>query len=130
MTKNEVAYAGFSRRLLAHNIDLLPILILLYGSSLIFSNTGFDWVIYSIIYLGYHTLFELSSWSATPGKRWTKIHVSSDDLKTTPVKIIIRNLSKILSLLLLFSGFIMIIFHPKQKGLHDYLAGTLVLFDE
>lgn len=127
MEKN---YAGFSQRLLAHNIDLLPILALLYGSSFVVSNTGFDWIIYSLIYLGYHIGFELSNWRATPGKKWARIHVASDINELKPIQPFIRNLSKALSLILFFSGFVFIIFNERRKGLHDYLGGTVVLFDE
>ncbi len=83
-----------------------------------------------IIYLGYHTSFELSSWRATPGKKWAKIRVVGDEDNQIVGKLIIRNAAKILSLILFFGGYIMIIFNVRRKGLHDYLAGTVVLFDE
>lgn len=127
-----MTYAGFSQRLLAHNIDLIPILGLFYLSTLI-PRTGYDFFILGGIYIGYYTIFELSPWRATPGKKWVGIHVESDmenQSMPIPVKIILRNGTKIISLILLFGGFIMILFHSKRKALHDYIGGTVVLFGE
>ncbi len=130
MVEKEIRYAGFSQRLLAHNVDLLPMLLLLYGSTFLFPKVGFDWLIFLLIYFGYNIGFELSGWQATPGKRWAKIHVGIEDPKKQPYRIVLRNFLKVFSLLLFFSGFVFIIFNRQQKGLHDYLAGTVVLFDE
>ena len=124
-------YAGFWPRLLAHNIDLLPILVLFYGVSFIVPRSDYDYLIISAIYFGYHILFEASSMQATPGKKWTKIHViNAKNGSSNIIQSIIRNLSKILSLLLFFGGFIMIFFNTERRALHDYIGGTVVLFDE
>lgn len=130
MAQTGATYAGFSQRLLAHNIDLIPILALLYLSSLVLPRIGIDWIFFSVIYLIYNVIFEMSSFRGTPGKKWAKIQVSGED---KPIKLhqsIIRNVAKALSLILFFSGFILILFNARRKGLHDYLAGTVVLFDE
>ncbi|MEQ9402827.1 MAG: RDD family protein [Cyclobacteriaceae bacterium] len=130
MTEHHARYAGFSQRLLAHNIDLIPILLLLYGSSFVIPKLGYDWLIFLSIYLSYHIGFELSVWRATPGKKWAKIHVEPEKKEEQIIQPILRNLTKILSLILFFGGFILIIFSERKKALHDYLAGTVVLFDE
>lgn len=131
MTEKEVKYAGFYQRLLAHNIDLIPILLLLYTASLLIPRTSNDWLIFLLIYLAYHTAFELSDWKATPGKKCVKISVHAVKIQQGAVAwIILRNLSKILSLLLLFGGFVMILLNKKKRGLHDFIGGTVVLFDE
>lgn len=124
-------YAGFWSRLLAHNIDLLPILILYYLISFIIPRSDYDYLFIAGIYFSYHILFELSPLQATPGKKWTKIKVVNDRGQRINIfQAVIRNTSKILSLVLLFGGFIAILFSSKRKGLHDYIGGTLVLFDE
>lgn len=124
-------YAGFWPRLLAHNIDLLPILILFYGVSFIIPRSDYDYLIIGAIYFGYHILFEASNLHATPGKKWAKIHVSNAKNGSSNImQSLIRNLSKILSLLLFFGGFIMIFFNTERRALHDYIGGTVVLFDE
>ena len=130
MTPNDRKYAGFSQRLLAHNIDLLPILLLLYGTSYLIPNSDWDWIWYSLVYFIYHIGFELSTWKATPGKRWCKIHIHHEKKQQTTFRSIVRNLSKVVSLMLFFGGFIMILLNERKKAFHDYLAGTLVLFDE
>lgn len=76
-------------------------------------------------------MFELGAWGATPGKRLVKIRTVSIRPKSQKVvSIIIRNLLKILSLGLFFTGFIMIAFNRKRQALHDYIGGTVVLFEE
>ncbi|MEP0985371.1 RDD family protein [Ekhidna sp.] len=124
-------YAGFWPRLLAHNIDLLPILFFYYLVSLIIPKSDYDYLFISGIYFSYHILFEISPMQATPGKRWAKVKVTSNTgNNVNVVQSAIRNVCKVLSLVLLFSGFIAILFNDKRKALHDYIGGTLVLFDE
>lgn len=124
-------YAGFWSRLLAHNIDLLPILLLYYLVSFIVPRSDYDYLFIAGIYFSYHILFELSPLQATPGKKWAKIKVVNNKGQRISIfQAVIRNISKILSLLLLFGGFIAILFNNKRKALHDYIGGTLVLFNE
>lgn len=79
----------------------------------------------------YYIAFESSNWNATPGKRWSKLKVLGNE-KSKPkfYQSALRNLFKIVSLLFFFGGFIMIIFTTKRQGLHDFIGGTMVLFDE
>ena len=126
---NNVRYASFYQRLLAHNIDLVPILSLFYLITTL-TNSKFDIIIMGSIYTFYNIAFELSDLKATPGKRWNKISVESDSSRPQIWSIILRNFLKPLSLILFFSGFIMIFFNPKRQGLHDYIAGTIILFDQ
>ncbi|MFK7953736.1 MAG: RDD family protein [Ekhidna sp.] len=131
MHKKESRFAGFSTRLLAHNIDLIVILPLLYGVSFIISRSGYDLFLFSGIYLLYHSCFEASAWQATPGKRFIKIKVVGlKNEKTSFLKILSRNSLKVVSLIVFFSGFIMIVFHEKKQSFHDFIVGTLVLFNE
>ena len=130
VSDKKIKYAGFWPRLLAHNIDLIPMLGLFYLTDLV-PTTGYDFFIGGGIYLFYHSAFELSKWHATPGKKLCKLYVGEKGLnQANPIKIIIRNTSKILSLLLFFGGFILIFFNHKRRALHDYIGGTLVLFEE
>ena len=123
-------YVGFGTRLLAHNIDLLPIILLLYSITFFLPQSRHDWIMFVCLYVLYHMGFEVSKWHATPGKKLMKIYIDHvDDKKLMFWQILIRNLSKPLSLLLFFSGFIMIIFNQKRRSLHDFLAKTIVLFD-
>lgn len=131
MKNKQSNYAHFWTRLLAHNIDLIPILSLLYVATFIAPNEGYDIFMFGSIYFAYHIGFEVSKWHATPGKKWAKIKVQNSSLKKLRVdQVVLRNISKIISLVLFFGGFIMIIFDAKKRGLHDFIGGTIVLFDE
>ncbi|WP_425390274.1 RDD family protein [Ekhidna sp.] len=124
-------YADFWKRLLAHNIDLLPILFLFYVITIFFPSPEYDYLIVGSVYFGYYILFESSKLRATPGKLLIKIRIVNDDKsRSSIIQVTLRNLSKVLSLLICFGGFIMIFFDKKNRALHDYIGGTVVLFDE
>lgn len=128
--ENSITYPDFYKRLLAHNIDLLPVLGLFYLTSQLASKE-YDWILFIVIYMGYNSALEASKLQATLGKKWTKIKVVNEDgTKASFGKIILRNFLKILSLLLVFGGFFLIFFNKKRKALHDYITGTLVVFVE
>ena len=76
----------------------------------------------------YFTLCESSTWQATLGKRMLSLRVT--DLHGRRIGFGQANgryWSKIISGLLLFMGFLMVGFDRKKQGLHDKLAGTLVV---
>ncbi len=119
-------YATFWDRLLAHNIDLLFILIPLFVleqwivSNRILYLTAFG------LYLLYHIVFEVSKWQASPGKRALRIKVVNEDgSKPGVFRCLARNLLKLISLIPLFGGFIMIVFTSNKQGLHDRLSGSI-----
>ncbi|MGH9735479.1 MAG: RDD family protein [Candidatus Acidiferrales bacterium] len=76
----------------------------------------------------YYALFESSAWQATIGKKALGLTVT--DLEGRRIgfgRATGRFFAKILSCIILFIGFFMIGFTSKKQGLHDILAGTLVL---
>ncbi len=130
MQKKIIKYAGFWHRLLAHNIDLLLILIIYYLIAFLIPPSNFDYLLMGGIYILYYSLFEYSTWAATPGKKWTKIkvvHYFENHLSF--FQVFIRNTSKIVSLLLFLGGFLLIAFNKKNRGLHDYIGKTIVIFE-
>jgi uncharacterized RDD family membrane protein YckC len=142
------AYAGFWRRVAASLIDSVIILMfscplgIVLGIALAFTGINpdspeapafnllingmsllIDWLFYS--------LFESSSWQATPGKKLLQLKVT--DLNGNRIgfgKATGRYFAKILSGLILGIGFIMVAFTEKKQGLHDMMAGTLVVKDQ
>ena len=127
MNKENTSYATFWQRLLAQNIDLTILLGLFYLYSLV-PTTEYDAIAFVIISILYQSLLELSSWQATPGKKWTQLQVVQLESKTPFIlAIFVRSLGKFISLLALFAGFVMISFNIRKQGLHDYIAGTVVL---
>ena len=82
----------------------------------------------TIISLLYWSLMESSKYQATVGKLALGIRVTDLDGNSLDfVKALIRNICKIISQMILFIGFIMAGFTEKKQGLHDIIAGTLVV---
>jgi len=123
-------YAGFYPRMLAHNIDLLILLPFFYLIGYFVSQDLLLIALCTLLYIFYHTIFEISVWRGTPGKKLQKIAVGldSDHKEIGSKHAFIRNTSKIFSVIPFFAGFIMVFFDKKRRGLHDRMAGTVVIF--
>lgn len=69
---------------------------------------------------------------ATPGKKF--VHIKIVDAKTHKdidnKQAITRSIGYIVSTLALLIGFLMVAFREDKRGLHDLLAGTVVIYDE
>jgi uncharacterized RDD family membrane protein YckC len=76
----------------------------------------------------YFALLESSSWQGTVGKKILGIRVADEDGHRIGFgRATGRYFAKIISSLICLIGFIMAAFTEKQQGLHDMIAGTLVL---
>ncbi|HEC84255.1 MAG: RDD family protein [Candidatus Parabeggiatoa sp. nov. 2] len=76
----------------------------------------------------YFTLLESSSWQATLGKKALGIKVTDEQGNRIGFgRANGRYWSKILSALILGIGFLMVAFTQRKQGLHDIIAGTLVI---
>jgi len=144
--QKSVSYGGFWKRLGAYVIDwiLLTIIgmVVLVVAGMYIASKGFDTeneaailgastaanlVTLAISWL-YYAGMESSSKQATVGKLALGMKVT--DLKGEKISFLrasVRHFSKILSVLLLFIGFIMIAFTSKKQGLHDMIAGTVIV---
>jgi uncharacterized RDD family membrane protein YckC len=47
----------------------------------------------------------------------------------TPLRSLARFFGLLLSIAPLFAGFVPVLFSERRRGLHDYLAGTVVVYD-
>ena len=122
-------YADFNARMLAHNVDLIVLLPFFYLIGWVIEDNILLIVLCWCLYTLYHIIFEISQWSGTPGKKFQKLEVTNFDGNPASVaQIIYRNMTKIVSILILFAGVIMIAFDKKRRGLHDRLAKTIVIF--
>lgn len=143
------AYAGFWLRFVAYIIDAIivgfvlgiTVFLPLVGSSLrTLSGSFLDMMrqlrpqietARLISFLAawlYYALLESSAWQATLGKKALGLEVV--DLNGRRVsfgRATGRYFAKILSAIILFIGFIMIGFTEKKQGLHDMVAGCLVI---
>ena len=138
-----VYYSGFWKRFLAALIDVLLINILLAiilaisrgGSGMSFPPTAHMLislmvtnVLFWVVFWLYNTIMESSSKQATLGKMLLGIRVADlDGNRLSFGKANARYWGKLLSVLTLYIGFIMAGFTQKKQGLHDILAGTLVV---
>ena len=79
----------------------------------------------------YYAGFESSRSQATPGKLLMLIVVTDlEGNKPTFARATLRQFAKIISTLIFFLGFLMIGLTKKRQGLHDKIAGCLVLLQE
>ena len=88
-------------------------------------------ILFVVIPWLYYASFESSRSQATPGK--VLIHAQVTDLEGSRVsyaRATIRFFAKFISLVIFFIGFIMIGFTKKKQGLHDKIAGCLVLLQD
>ena len=136
----EPAYAGFWLRFCAVVIDgivlYIPAVIIIGITIGVFAisdkraDTFID-ALYFLISLIYSSLMESSSWQATVGKRLIGIKVTDiNGNRISFERATGRTFAKMLSGLILGIGYIMIAFTKRKQGLHDMLAGTLVVKDK
>jgi uncharacterized RDD family membrane protein YckC len=79
----------------------------------------------------YFAGFESSRSQATPGKLLMNTVVTDlQGNKPSFARVTLRHFAKIISALILFLGFLMIGLTKKRQGLHDKIAGCLVLLQE
>jgi uncharacterized RDD family membrane protein YckC len=91
----------------------------------VFSTVG---IIGQVVQILYFTLMESSKYQATVGKLALGLIVTDiNGGKLDFVKALIRNVSKIVSTIILLIGYIMAAFTEKKQALHDIIAGTLVV---
>jgi len=79
----------------------------------------------------YFAGFESSRSQATPGK--LLMHIVVTDMtgnKPTFARVTLRHFTKFVSALIIFIGFLMIGLTKKRQGLHDSIAGCLVLLQD
>jgi uncharacterized RDD family membrane protein YckC len=76
----------------------------------------------------YDALLTSSSWQGTIGKRVLKLKVVDEQGNRVSFgRATGRYFSKIISGMVMYVGFIMIAFTDRKRGLHDMIAGTLVM---
>lgn len=138
-------YGGFWIRVLAYIVDSIVLYITFFVISLIIgidlamlaspdseamsSATSAMPPISFVIWLIYSVGFISSNLQATPGKLLVKLKVTDGDgQRLSVLRALGRELSKIVSTIILLIGFIMVAFTDRKRGLHDMMAGTLVSY--
>lgn len=76
----------------------------------------------------YHALLESSAWQATVGKRVLGLCVTDErGARITLTRAAARHVSRLLCQFTLLIGYLMIMLTARGQGLHDKVAGTLVI---
>jgi uncharacterized RDD family membrane protein YckC len=120
-------YAGFWTRFVAFIIDGLilgvigGVLLVAVGDAAVRSLV--DFLIGVVYFVGFWTLE-----GATPGKMAVGHRILTKDGGDLGLgRALLRYLGLYVSALVLLIGFIMIAFNKEKRGLHDYIAGTIVV---
>ena len=145
--KTDMQYAGFWFRVIAAIVDEIICIIatilvafplgFALGASMAGISTmeeikaaseGLGSVLGILIPWLYFTVSESSTWQATLGKKMFGLSVTDmDGNKISFGRANSRYWSQIISALILLIGFIMVAFTERKQGLHDIIAGTLVM---
>lgn len=134
----QLAYGGFWIRLVAYIIDaiLLSIAMGVVGAvaGVNFFNPDIESYsssvnfVYVLVAWLYFALLESSERGATVGKMAMGLRVVTDQgQRLSFLNATGRYFAKIISAIILCIGFIMIAFTDRKRGLHDMIAGTLVI---
>lgn len=140
----ELIYAGFWMRFFAAFLDVLVlctgIIIVLVSIGTVIAINGRDSLIddtqlVSIFYWGiiflaisYYVFMHSGMQGATYGKRWMNIKVlNTQGGPLTVSRALGRLIARMISHILLFTGFLIQPFTPRKRALHDLIAGTIVV---
>lgn len=140
LAESQVEFAGFWVRLLAMLVDTMLLtvfvtlpLTLIYGPQDYFLGEQIFLGFWDVV-LGYimPVLLTICFWIrflGTPGKLLLNLQVvdAKSMIALTVWQAIGRYLGYFASILVFFMGFFWIAFDPRKQGLHDKLAGTLVI---
>jgi uncharacterized RDD family membrane protein YckC len=119
------AYGGFRIRVAASFVDDVLVGVPLWLLVHTFGSYGLLGLLGTILY---YPLMESSRTQATVGKIVFSMIVTDTSFRRISFgRALGRYLAKGLSGLLLYLGYVMVAFTPQKRGLHDYIAGTVVL---
>ncbi|MFH1618700.1 MAG: RDD family protein [bacterium] len=129
--------AGFSERLLAYVIDVMPFIAACHFSfSYMAENTGWEYgssfelkwnLLWIFGYVLYQAVFS-SGGRATAGKWLLGLRVKKKDgANLSFVSAFVRGTGYFVSAAPLNLGYVLALFTPKKRALHDYLAGSRVI---
>jgi uncharacterized RDD family membrane protein YckC len=137
-------YAGVATRGLALVIDaalvnaivlVVAALVGLVGS--LVGGLGSDWLLAVLLGAGWllaGVAYFVPFWTLTgqtPGMRVMRLRVVHDaDGPPSPGRSLVRLVGLWLAIVPLFAGFLPVLFDARRRGLHDFLAGTVVLYGE
>lgn len=137
-------YAGIATRALALATDAAVTIVLFMSvvgiTALVGSLVGGlrpEWLVGVLLGSGWILLagtYFVLFWSTagqTPGMRLLRLRVRGPDGTNPSIgRSIVRLVGLVLAIVPLFAGFIPVLFSERRRGLPDFLAGTVVLYDD
>lgn len=128
--------AHFLNRTGAHLIDFFMTIIILWVVTFIIYFLSYNDItkqqsrqLLVIIWIVYGTLWETSSYQATPGKLIMKLKIVDKNGSTLSYKrAIARQFSKLLSSFLLGIGYLLSLYDIRKRTLHDRLSKSYVVY--
>jgi uncharacterized RDD family membrane protein YckC len=128
VARADYGYGGFLIRVLAAIIDGGILGIVQFVLNQVIDDFTAINLLNTLVAWLYFALLESSSSQATLGKMVLGLKVTGlDGDRITFLRATGRYVAKILSALILLIGFLMVAFTEKKQGLHDLIAGTLVV---
>ena len=120
-----VVYAGFWIRFAAYIIDAIILFIVNIALIVVLGQFG------SFVSIAVGIVYAVGFWTAlgaTPGKMAVGIEITTVDGESIGFgKALLRYIGYFVSAITLLIGFLMIAFTGQKRGLHDYIAGTVVI---
>ncbi len=132
-TTTPFEYAGFGRRMGASIIDGFILLIINLSIGFSFGaggikNGGIANLISLFINIGYTIFFWVKQNGQTLGKRAMAIRIIKENGQPPDISVaVIRYIGYMISSIVLFVGFIWVLFDSKKQGWHDKIAKTYVV---
>ena len=141
----QIRYAGFWWRFLAYVLDSIIVSVafipmgIVFGVGIVATGADDNSPLMHMVDLGlkgfeilvmwlYHAFMESSEWQGTIGKKVCGLRVTDmNGDRITFGTATGRYFGQILSGMICLIGYFMIAFTEKKQGLHDLMAGTLVL---
>jgi uncharacterized RDD family membrane protein YckC len=123
-----VTYAGFWVRVGAYVIDAILLVLVQLIVAFAISDVAVRSLVNFVISLVYFAGMESSSSQGTLGKMAFSLAVTDlNGHRLSFGRATGRYFAKVLSALILLIGFLMVAFSENKQGLHDKIAGTLVI---
>lgn len=123
-----IDYAGFWIRMLAFIVDEIPVVMMIALVYIVTENQVTRILLGISILFTYFVGFWVATNGSTPGKFAMGVRIVRSNGEPIDVSwAMIRFIGYCLSFVLLLSGFVMIAFTPQKRGLHDYIAQTVVV---
>ena len=138
------AYAGLATRGIALVVDVVLInLVFLIGGALVglvgslFGKLRPEWLVGALVgsaWLIVVTVYFVAFWSTTgqtPGMRLMQLRITRGTGRSLGVvRSVVRLIGLALAIIPLFAGFLTVLFDGRRRALQDFLAGTVVRYDD